>query len=179
MLRSMSRVAELRGARVSRPRWIAIMCAGALAVGAFGPGSTPAFAKQSKPTITAAKVTGVGTILVDSKGRTVYTLTNAGQAVPCSAECLGVWPAVLVKAGSKPKGGRGVTKLGVMSGGNQVTQNGLPLYRFAGDSKAGQANGEGISSFGGVWHVVKTSGGTSSPTPTTAKKSSSSGGYGY
>jgi predicted lipoprotein with Yx(FWY)xxD motif len=164
MLRSMSRMAV-------------VVCAGALAVGAFGLGSTPAFAK-SKPTVSAVKVTGVGTVLVDSKGRTLYTLTDAGQAVDCTGQCPTFWPPYLVKAGSKPKGGKGVTGLGTTSTG-QVTQKGLPLYRFSGDTKAGQANGEGISSFGGTWHVVKASGGTSSPTPTTAKKSSSSGSYGY
>jgi predicted lipoprotein with Yx(FWY)xxD motif len=32
--------------------------------------------------------------------------------------------------------------------------NGHPLYRFGGDRSKGQANGEGIKSYGGVWHVV-------------------------
>jgi predicted lipoprotein with Yx(FWY)xxD motif len=165
MLRSMSRTAV-------------VLCAGALVLSAYGLGSTPAFAK-SKPTVSATKVTGVGTVLVDSKGKTLYTLTNAGQAVDCTGQCPTFWPPYLVKTGSKPKGGKGVTGLGTTATG-QVTQKGVPLYRYSGDSKAGQANGEGISSFGGIWHVVKTaSGGSSSPTPTTAKKSSSSGSSGY
>jgi predicted lipoprotein with Yx(FWY)xxD motif len=37
----------------------------------------------------------------------------------------------------------------------QLTLRGLPLYRFAGDSAAGEANGEGIKSFGGTWHAVR------------------------
>jgi len=36
----------------------------------------------------------------------------------------------------------------------QVTLRGMPLYRFAGDSAKGQANGEGIKAFGGTWHAV-------------------------
>src|SRR5436190_21150670 len=165
MLRSMSRTAV-------------VVCAGALTLGAFGLGSTPAFAKSSKPTVSAAKVAGVGAVLVDSKGKTLYTLTDAGKAVDCTGQCPTFWPPLLVKAGTKPKAGKGVSGLGTTSTG-QVTQGSLPLYRYSGDSKAGQANGESISSFGRVWHVVKTSGGTSSPTPTTRNQSSSSGGAGY
>src|SRR5258705_8648711 len=127
MLRSMSRTAV-------------VVCAGALALGAFGLGSTPAFAKSSKPTVSAAKVAAVGTVLVDSKNKTLYTLTNNGQAVDCTGQCPTFWPPLTVKAGSKPKAGKGVSGLGATSTG-QVTQGGLPLYRFSGDTKAGQANG--------------------------------------
>jgi predicted lipoprotein with Yx(FWY)xxD motif len=176
MPRWITRRSRVRAAHVARPRWVAAVCCGALALSAYGLGDTAAFAKQSKATVAAAKVTGVGTVLVDAKGRTLYTLTNAGQAVPCTGQCAVAWPPLLVKAASAPKGGRGVTGLGTVLGGQQVTVNALPLHRFAGDTKAGQASGEGISSFGGVWHVVKGAGsGTStSPTPTTTGKSSSS-----
>ena len=34
----------------------------------------------------------------------------------------------------------------------QVSFDGMPLYTFAGDSRPGQANGQGI---GGVWFAVK------------------------
>jgi predicted lipoprotein with Yx(FWY)xxD motif len=34
----------------------------------------------------------------------------------------------------------------------QVTYNGMPVYRYAGDSGPGQSNGQGI---GGVWFAVK------------------------
>ena len=34
----------------------------------------------------------------------------------------------------------------------QVTYNGLPLYRFANDTAAGQTNGEGVA---GLWSVAK------------------------
>ncbi len=182
MPRWTTRRSELRAAQTARLRWVAVICCGALALSAYGLGSTAAFAKQSKATVAAAKVTGVGTILVDAKGRTLYTLTNAGQAVPCTGQCLVAWPPLLVTAGSKPKGGQGVTGLGTVPGGPQVTAHALPLHRFAGDAKAGQASGEGISSFGGVWHVVKiaATGSSTSPTPTTtAKSSSSKSGSGY
>ncbi len=50
---------------------------------------------------------------------------------------------------SKAAGIKG--KLGVIQRGGffQVTLGGEPLYRFAEDTKAGQANGDGIKNFGG------------------------------
>jgi predicted lipoprotein with Yx(FWY)xxD motif len=40
------------------------------------------------------------------------------------------------------------------AGRRQVTYAGHPLYRFAGDSRAGQVNGQGSNSFGAAWFVV-------------------------
>jgi hypothetical protein len=48
----------------------------------------------------------------------------------------------------------------------QATANGDPLYRFSKDTGPGDAKGEGLSSFGGVWHVVH-AGGPGEVTPTT------------
>ena len=109
-----------------------------------------------------------GTILVDKNGKTLYTLTNGGgQEVSCTGTCASVWPPLLT------------------SSGQPATHNGLPLYTFSGDQSPGQANGEGISSFGGVWHVVKEGGtgsaGSSSGAGSsgTTRSTSGSGGYGY
>ena len=90
---------------------------------------------------------------------TLYTLTANGKAVPCTGPCLQAWPPATLPAGeSKPNGSPGVSGLGVMmgAGGNLVSRNGLPLYRFVQDKDGEDAYGEGITSFGGVWHVVKT-----------------------
>src|SRR5205823_482337 len=99
-----------------------------------------------------------GTILVDSAGRTLYTLTNGGTPVACSsAACLAAWPPLLLANGEKSAtAGSGVTGLGTTSaaGGTQVTDNGAPLHHFAADTNPGDANGDGITSFGGTWHVV-------------------------
>jgi hypothetical protein len=38
------------------------------------------------------------------------------------------------------------------------TYNGWVLYEFTGDTGPGQANGQGISSFGGTWHPLDASG---------------------
>jgi hypothetical protein len=60
----------------------------------------------------------------------------------------------------------------------QVAYKGLPLYRFSGDVNAGAANGDGINSFGGVWHVVKVSGGSSSTGAPAPAPSGTTGGGG-
>jgi predicted lipoprotein with Yx(FWY)xxD motif len=149
-----------------------VACVGALALGTVGVGGTAASA-SSTPTVSVAKVKGVGKVLVDSKGMTLYTLTDAGKAVDCTGKCATFWPP-LVTSGT-PKGSKGVTGLGTVLVTRQVTADGLPLYRYSGYWKKGQANGEGISSYGGVWHVVTTDAAVS----TGGSNSSSSGGSGY
>jgi predicted lipoprotein with Yx(FWY)xxD motif len=55
--------------------------------------------------------------------------------------------------------------------GQQVEYEGNLLYTFSGDTAAGQAQGEGIQSFGGTWYVV-------TPTLSVPSGVSTSGGYG-
>lgn len=121
----------------------------------------------------------LGKILVDADGKTVYTLTRDGTAVACADACLQVWPPVLLPSGTtEAAGAAGVTGLAVTSiaAGEQVTSKGLPLYTFAADTATGDAKGDGITSFGGTWHVVKVGAASSSATSSTTE---SSGGYKY
>jgi predicted lipoprotein with Yx(FWY)xxD motif len=148
----------------------------------------PTTGASAADVMTASSAT-LGTVLVDSAGKTLYTLTDAsGKAVACTGQCLTFWPPLLLPAGSTTAAGAsGVTGLATVSagGGTQITENGLPLYHFSGDTTAGAANGEGIKSFGGTWHVVKSSaavsGGAPAPTATTvpAAATTTTGGYGY
>jgi predicted lipoprotein with Yx(FWY)xxD motif len=146
----------------------------ALVLGSVVVATAPASAAKSPPTVTIVKAKGLGKILADSNGMALYTLTANGAAVDCTDACQAAWPPLVTDG--KPKGAKGVKKLGVTDTG-QVTQGGLPLYLFAADSTKGQAAGEGISSFGGVWHVVKTSGSSSSQP--SSSSSSGVGGLGY
>ena len=43
-------------------------------------------------------------------------------------------------------------------GKTQVSYNGYPLYRWAGDSKPGDITGEGITQSGGKWYLLNTAG---------------------
>jgi predicted lipoprotein with Yx(FWY)xxD motif len=137
----------------------------------------------SQPTAAAvvkvADNPSLGRILVDASGRTVYTLTNGGAAVACTGGCLAAWPPVTLPSGaSTAVGGSGVSGLTAVtiSGGKQVADKGLPLYTFANDTAAGEAKGEGLSSFGGTWHVVKV-GGTAAASSTTTTSAPYSSGY--
>ena len=130
----------------------------------------------------------LGTILADSQGMTLYTLTSAGKPVACNATCSSVWPPLELPAGvTTPTGAPGVTGLGTTTGPNgtkQVTHGGLPLYRFSRDTASTDASGEGIQSFGGVWHVVKAGAAstvtTIATTPNaTASTTSTTSGSGY
>jgi hypothetical protein len=61
----------------------------------------------------------------------------------------------------------------------QATYDGHPLYTYAGDTAPGQANGNGITSFGGTWHEVPISGSAPAPAPAASATTATSGGYGY
>ncbi len=110
----------------------------------------PASAAASGATVDAKPVGTIGTVLVaGSNGMTVYNFANdvkdSGESA-CTGGCLTKWPALTVAAGATPIAGSGMTgKLGTITrtddGTLQVTYNGLPLYFFSGDSKAGDANG--------------------------------------
>ncbi len=125
--------------------------------------------------------TSHGTVLTNSAGMTLYHYTPDGTGNPtCTGSCASAWPPVTVPAGTAHvMSGSGISaaNLGTVArsdGTLQVTYKGMPLYRYTGDSKAGDANGQGIA---GIWFVVPASAtAAAATTPTTAKPS---GGYGY
>jgi predicted lipoprotein with Yx(FWY)xxD motif len=130
------------------------------------------------------------TVVVDVHGRTLYALhPETTHHLLCrSPACFETWPPLLVhSANVKLEAGHGVEgHLGLLhrhDGKLQVTLRGMPLYRFAGDSAKGQANGEGIKTFGGTWHAVpaETHSTNTSPATTTpaASPPSMTPGYGY
>jgi predicted lipoprotein with Yx(FWY)xxD motif len=136
--------------------------------------STTTTAKKGAAAATAVVKTAntpLGTIVVTSAGKTVYTLTSGGQQVLCSGACLQVWPAVTLPAGTTKATGFGVKNVG--TSGGTVTINGAPVYTFSGDAKAGDTAGQGINSFGGTWNVVKASGGSGGGSTSTTAKSGS------
>jgi predicted lipoprotein with Yx(FWY)xxD motif len=144
----------------------------------------------STPSVMTESNAKLGSLLVDSNGMTLYTLTNGGKAVACTGACAKAWPPLLLPSGTtSASGAAGVSGLGTVSvsGSTQVTANGLPLYRFSGDSASGDTNGEGLTSFGGTWHVTAAgaagaAGGATAPTtvPTAdAPTTTASGGYSY
>jgi predicted lipoprotein with Yx(FWY)xxD motif len=134
-------------------------------------------ASGSSGTVSVAD-TGLGKILVDSQGKTLYMFEkDSGTKSACSGGCATAWPPL--RASGKPTVGSGATKslIGTTQrsdGEPQVTYNGHPLYGYQGDSKAGDTNGQGINAFGGLWYVLSPSGEV-----ITTSSSSSGGGSVY
>lgn len=110
------------------------------------------------------KVAGLGTVLVDGGGRTVYVFApDKAKKVTCTGSCASVWPPVKVASGQKPALSGGVKASLVSSdsdpsGGSVVTYNGWPLYLYVADPSAGTAHGQALNSSGGVWYVITPSG---------------------
>ena len=102
----------------------------------------------------------LGQIVVDAQGRTVYFFdkdtANSGKSA-CSGSCAGLWPPVTTTSASPQVDGvtGTVGTITLADGTRQVTLNGLPLYRYSGDSGAGQTSGQGVQN---VWWVVSPSG---------------------
>jgi predicted lipoprotein with Yx(FWY)xxD motif len=135
--------------------------------------------------VKTASVSTLGaSVLVDAQGRTLYHLSGEqnGKWICTSATCVKVWHPLAAPPGGTPSGSVG--SLGTITrpgGAMQVTFKGMPLYSFVGDTKPGEAKGQGIKDVG-VWTAVTAHGATASPpAPATTTQSSSSagGGYGY
>ena len=145
--------------------------------GCGGSSSTPGTestttAITSKPDATAGtkfaatKISGTGTVLVDAADRTVYVLTSGGKKnLPCTDGngCTAVWPDLPLPKGMRAAtAGAGVNKslLGTMklNGKTYATYNGYLMYAYTGDPGPGQANGQGIDSFGGTWNPITPAG---------------------
>ncbi len=106
--------------------------------------------KKKKPTVKAAD-SSLGSILVNAKGRTLYSfdLDSGIDETACGGGCSSTWPLLKAK---KAKAGSGAdASLVEVGAGGQVAYNGHLLYTYSGDSTAGDTNGQGI---GGVWHVM-------------------------
>jgi predicted lipoprotein with Yx(FWY)xxD motif len=132
-------------------------------------------ALASSGTVVATGHTSLGTVLVNAKGRTLYPLRgDSAKHLTCTGGCLSSWiplSGTATATGSAKAGDLGSAKRGSST---QVTYAGHPLYTFVGDTKAGQATGEGIATAGKKWYAVSPSG--TAMTATT--KGSSSGGSG-
>jgi predicted lipoprotein with Yx(FWY)xxD motif len=111
----------------------------------------------------------LGTILTGPNGKTLYTLAgDSATTSTCTGACLTAWPPLTVASGQQPTAGAGVTgQLGTFSrsdGSVQVTYNGLPLYYWQGDKKAGDTTGQGVAGFS-IALVGASSGSGTTPLP--------------
>ncbi len=133
----------------------AVLLAAAVALGALVP--EPVGASATQTVVTVDHNSKWGTILALSNGDTVYRLTADGpDHSVCTGPCLAAWPAAVLAAGQTAPIGRGVHGLGTITRSNgerQVTYEGIPLYLFVGDHRAGQVNGNIKDTWGQWWTV--------------------------
>src|SRR5580704_9287250 len=169
----------------SRDKFIAGVLALALipvaltACGGSSNKSTAAAAAATGTSSGTVKVasTGLGKILVNSSGLTLYLFeADKGTTSNCSGACAAAGPP-LVTSG-KPTAGDAVNAslLGTTKrsdGTSQVTYNGHPLYRFASDTKPGDTTGQAVNGFGALWYALSAAG-----SPITTQQASTGAGSG-
>lgn len=95
--------------------------------------------------------TSVGNALVDSDGMTLYAYDKdpKNQSI-CTGTCADFWSPALASGGAKASG-----KLGFFlrpDNKYQWSYDGKPLYRYAGDTRPGDAAGDNLLT---VWHAIK------------------------
>lgn len=135
--------------------------------------STPSASTGAAYEVKTATVSGLGTVLVDGAGRTLYLFEPDKQSgrSTCYGTCAHGWPPVLLPKGAAAAvAGPGVKAalLGVThrtDGTVQVTYNRWPLYLWIGDSVAGEATGQALDNDGGLWYVLSPSGDAITTTP--------------
>jgi predicted lipoprotein with Yx(FWY)xxD motif len=179
---------------LTKGRWAALLgtsAAAALVLAACG-GQAETAAPPANSPIGIRTVQGVGTVLADQMGMTLY-VTDAEKdgTIKCVEDCAEFWPP-LEANGELPSSIEGITgKIGTVKrpdGKTQVTIDSRPLYMFSDDKGAGTAKGNGFEDdFMGthfVWRAMTANGpaapdGGSSDTPAPSGSSSSDGGYEY
>jgi predicted lipoprotein with Yx(FWY)xxD motif len=114
--------------------------------------------------ITTGSVSGLGKILVNNKGFTLYMFVpDKRSRVTCVSVCAKIWPPVKLAAGAKVIAAGGVKQSLLGSdkdpaGGRVVTYHGWPLYLYLGDRRPGVASGQALNLNGGLWYVLSPSG---------------------
>ena len=151
----------------------ALIALSALAVAACGGAATTASRPRSTSTPTAERSSaasatvgvansGLGPILVDARGRTLYLwLADTGAKSSCSGACAAAWPPLLTTGAPTPGSGAKASLLGTTKrsdGAEQVTYKHHPLYLFRGDTASGQTTGQGSTGFGAPWYVLSPGG---------------------
>jgi predicted lipoprotein with Yx(FWY)xxD motif len=152
--------------KVTRLSIVAVLIAAAVALALFftssGSNTSSAHTRGGSSAMVGASNSSLGTILVDSGGRTLYMFgKDRNNMSACFDTCTSFWPPYIVK--TKPQAGSGVSaaKLGTTSRGDgtiQATYNGHPLYAYIGDSAPGQTTGQGLFKFGAEWTVLSPAG---------------------
>jgi predicted lipoprotein with Yx(FWY)xxD motif len=136
---------------------------GAYGGGNYGGGGKTTSASTGPAVVSVANNPKLGSILVDSKGNTLYYfLKDKGGKSACNGACAGVWPPYTTGGSPQAEKGAQSSMLGTTKrtdGGTQVTYNNFPLYTYTGDNKPGDTNGNDFEQFGAEWYALTPAGG--------------------
>ncbi len=159
---------------------VALSVAGCGGGGSAATAATPNTSSGASATVDVSK-SSLGSILVDSTGRTLYLFkADVGMHSVCAGACTLKWPPLLATGKASTGAGLTVSKLGAITrsdGTRQITYNGHPLYLFVKDRKPGDVKGEGVIAFGAAWFALSPSGNqVSAPAHSSASRGSSGGG---
>jgi predicted lipoprotein with Yx(FWY)xxD motif len=165
--------------RQSNKRWSPVLtvAAAGLALAACGGAATAASVSGAATKDVKTASTSRGTILVNSKGRSLYNLSveKKGHFI-CTGTCTKTWHPLRSKHKSPTGTVSHLSFLKRPDGTKQVAYKGHPLYTFSGDSKAGDTNGQGFKDVG-TWSVIKVKTSSSTTTNTTPAPTTSYPGY--
>ncbi|WP_328535549.1 SCO0930 family lipoprotein [Streptomyces sp. NBC_00344] len=140
--------------------------------GGYGSGSgygsdsdASAAAKKSAGQLAVWDSKKLGKVVTDSAGLTLYRFDKDTASPPksnCDGDCVKAWPPV--PAGSVTAApGADAALIGQVTRGDgtkQLTIAGWPMYRYAKDTKAGDAKGQGV---GGTWFASAPDGKKAAP----------------
>lgn len=135
------------------------------------PAASPSASAGESPTASASEAAGgedyplavatvsAGQTLTGEDGRTLYIFKadtkDSGKSV-CNGDCATNWPPYTLEADETLEQDDAVTGTVTMitrdDGTKQVAYNGMPVYYFKGDAKAGDANGQGLAD--GKWVIA-------------------------
>ena len=147
----------------------AVLLAAALLVGVVAAiyATRSSGAGTAKLVSTAHNQTLGKTILVNSRGRSLYSLSveRHGRFICKTSACLSIWTPLTVRKGTKPTGVAGLGTVKRPDSKIQVAFRGAPLYTCSQDMKRGDVKGNGFKDVG-VWRVVVVSKGNAAPATT-------------
>lgn len=109
--------------------------------------ATAAFAEAPVKVVETSK----GKVVADEKGMTLYTFKNDKKDMSnCYDDCAKNWPPFM--ASDNAKAGGAYSLVTRKDGKKQWAKDGMPLYLWIKDTKAGDVSGDGVK---GVWDAAR------------------------
>jgi predicted lipoprotein with Yx(FWY)xxD motif len=125
---------------------------------------TTASSEGEATPVSLGTAAGVGKVLVDSNGMTLYYFEKdqkgSGKS-KCEGACAAAWPPLTTEGEAEAMSGVNEAMLGTIKrsdGTTQVTYAGWPLYTFVEDKKPGEDNGTDSKAFGASWYPLHSNG---------------------